>query len=101
MDFSQILDSIPIKTEEDILFPKFQLEDAEKIHPSFTLDNEFTYYLFLSKRPDLTQQERNIIYQIIARLKSNTEVEYSTMMKNMISADDFFKQERTAEVIFN
>jgi len=101
MDFTQILDSIPEKKIEDILNPKFQLEDAVKIHPTFTLDNELTYYLFLSKRPDLTEQERNIIYQIIGRLKANDELEYTTMMKNMIDADDFFKEEKTCVVTIN
>ena len=99
MDLTQILESIPEKKLEDIENPKFQLEDAVKIHPTLTLDCEYTYYLFLSKRPDLTKDERDVIYQIIAKLKANDDLEYSHYMKNMRDADVFFNEEKPTNII--
>jgi len=84
MDYSQILQSIPVKTEEDIIAPKFQLEDAEKIHNYLTLDNPLTYMVFLDKRPDLEEEEKQIIYEIIKRLNQNEALEYQLSMDKMI-----------------
>jgi hypothetical protein len=85
MDFSQILDAIPTKKVEDILYPKIQIEDCEKIHPLLTLDNYLTYMVFLEKRPDLTEEEKEVIYQIIKRLQDNEKLEYKLHMEKMLN----------------
>jgi len=82
MDYSQLLP--PKKTIEDIIAPKFQLEDAEKIHKSLTLDNSLTYIVFLDKRPDLSEEEKEIICEIIKRLQENEALEYKLSMDKMI-----------------
>ena len=87
MDFSQILESIPEKKIEDIIAPKFQLEDCEKLHKSLTLENPLTYLVFLDRRPDLSEEDKEIIHQIIARLKSNDETEYKYWMEKMNDID--------------
>lgn len=84
MDFSNILNSIPVKNQEDIVAPKFQLEDAEKIHRLLTLDNPLTYMVFLERRPDLSEAEKEIIYEIIKRLKDNEALEYKLSMEKML-----------------
>jgi len=98
MDFSQILDAIPTKTVEDIVAPKFQLEDAQKIHPLLTLDNYLTYMVFLEKRPDLTEEEKEVIYQIIKRLQDNEKLEYKLHMDNMIDPSFEETKEENIEV---
>jgi len=82
MDYSQLLPHK--KTIEDIVAPKFQLEDAEKIHKSLTLDNSLTYIVFLDKRPDLSEEEKEIICEIIKRLQENEALEYKLYMDKMI-----------------
>lgn len=82
MDYSQLLP--PKKTIEDIVAPKFQLEDAEKIHKLLTLDNPLTYMIFLDKRPDLSEEDKEVIYEIIKRLQENEALEYKLSMEKMI-----------------
>jgi len=83
MDLSQILESIPVKTEEDIIAPKFELEDAQKIHRLLTLDNPLTYAIFLDKRPDLSEEDRETVFQIIKRLQENETLQYRLAMEKM------------------
>jgi hypothetical protein len=89
MDYSHLLP--PKKTVEDFIAPKFQLEDAEKIHKFLTLDNPLTYMVFLDKRPDLTEEEREVIIEIIKRLQENEALEYKLSYDKMISVEE--KQE--------
>ena len=84
MEFKDILENIPIKTEEQLLNKKFSLEDCEKIHKSLTLDNPLTYIVFIDKRPDLSEEDKNIIYEIIKKLKENERIEYKYHMDKMI-----------------
>ena len=84
MDFKDILENIPIKTEEQLFNKKFSLEDCEKIHKSLTLDNPLTYIVFIDKRPDLSEEDKNIIYEIIKKLKENERIEYKYHMEKMI-----------------
>ena len=84
MDFKDILENIPVKTEEELLNKKFTLEDCVNIHKSLTLDNYLTYIVFMDKRPDLTEEDKNIIYEIIKKLKENEQIEYKFHMDKMI-----------------
>ena len=84
MDFKDILLNIPVKTEEELLNKKFTLEDCVNIHKSLTLDNYLTYIVFMDKRPDLSEEDKNIIYEIIKKLKENEQIEYKFHMDNMI-----------------
>jgi len=90
MDYSHLLP--PKKTKEDILTPKFQLEDCEKIHRLLTLDNPLTYMVFLEKRPDLNEEEKETIFEIIRRLHENEALEYKMSMDKMISPSEESKE---------
>jgi hypothetical protein len=81
-----ILDNIPI-FKEGAPLPPVTLEDIQRIHPSLTLDNALTFVIFLSKRPDLEEKEKNIYQQIINRLYENERIKYEAAMKNMVTAN--------------
>lgn len=69
-----ILESIPDITPENVNLE--QLEDMEKIHHSLTLDNPLTYFVFMSRRKDLTTEYRNTLFKIIQKLKNNNKTIY-------------------------
>lgn len=81
-----ILNSIPILTEEQVgeSKPKIKVEHMTSIHKSFTKDNPVTYKVFLSMRPDIQGDEREIYIQIIQRLQDNETLQFTTQMKKMI-----------------
>ena len=83
-----ILNSIPDLSEEVLIETiKLKPEDMEKIHKSFTLDNPMTFKVFLSKRPDLPEEEKEIYFKIIEKLERNERIRYQTAMKDMITAN--------------
>ena len=84
MDFKDILLNIPVKTEEELVNKKFTLEDCVNIHKSLTLDNYLTYIVFMDKRPDLSEEEKETICEIIKRLQENEALEYKLYMDRMI-----------------
>ena len=81
-----ILNSIPILSEITPIKP-VSIKDIQSIHHSLTLENPLTFQIFLSKRPDLSEGERNIYLQIIERLKANEKFRYETAMSYMVNAD--------------
>jgi hypothetical protein len=84
MEFKDILENIPVKTEEQLLCKKFTLEDCERIHKSLTLDNPLTYIVFMDRRPDLSEEDKNILFEIIKKLKENEQIEYKFHMDKML-----------------
>jgi len=80
-----ILNKIPVLSEQNPV-KKITLEDIQMIHSSLTLDNPLTFQIFLSKRMDLEESERNIYFQIIERLKANEKFRYETAMSSMVDA---------------
>lgn len=83
MDYLQILESIETLTVEDIACPKLELDDLKVIHPSLTLDKPLTYKVFLSKREDLPDEEKEIIRQIINKLEYNEKLRYEHYLNVM------------------
>lgn len=83
MDYLQILESIETLTVEDIACPKLELDDLKVIHPSLTLDKPLTYKVFLSKREDLPDEEKEIIRQIINKLEYNEKLRYAHYLNVM------------------
>lgn len=81
-----ILEKIPVLSEECIQ-PPVTLTDIQKIHSSLTLDNPLTFIIFLSKRPDLEQKDKDIYLQIIKRLKENDRIIYENAIKSMARAN--------------
>ena len=53
------------------------------IHPSLTLDKPLTYKVFLSKREDLPDEEKEIIRQIINKLEYNEKLRYEHYLNVM------------------
>lgn len=83
-----ILNSIPELTEETVIVKKpMTLEQVQQIHTSLTLDNSLTFKVFLSKRPDLSEEDRGIYVKIIERLEKNERIRYQSAMKEMIDAN--------------
>lgn len=80
-----ILNSIPILSETAPVAP-VSLKDIQAIHSSLTLENPLTFMIFLSKRPDLGEADRDIYLQIIERLKANEKFRYETAMSFMVTA---------------
>lgn len=83
MELEAILNSIEEIKIEDIVDKKFKLEDMVNIHSSLTLDNPLTYMLYLQKRPDLSEDEIDMVYQIIAKLQKNKKLLYELQMEDM------------------
>lgn len=93
MDFSEILDSIPVKTEDDIKCRKFEIEDCERIHPLLTLTNPLTYMVFLDRRPDLPPDQVAVIHEIIKRLQANEALEYENAISQMVPVEESKEEE--------
>lgn len=55
---------------------KVQPEDMVKIHPSLTEDNPMSYAFFLSMRPDLTDEEKHSILELITILRERENIQY-------------------------
>jgi hypothetical protein len=82
-----IRNSIPVLIEEEDLSPVTTLEDVQKLHKSLTLDNPMTFKVFLSKRPDLEENKKDIYLKIIERLEHNERIKYKKAMAIMVTAD--------------
>lgn len=83
-----ILNSIPeLEEESSANINKVKVEDISQLHSSLTLSNPLTYKIFLSERPDLSDEEKAIYVKIINRLERNERIRYTTCMKDMIDAD--------------
>jgi len=80
-----ILENIPVLAELNPVAP-VTLKDIQKIHSSLTLENPLTFMIFLSKRPDLEQKDKDIYLQIIKRLKDNERFQYEKAMGSMVAA---------------
>ena len=80
-----ILNSIPVLSELNPVKP-VSLKDVQALHNSLTLENPLTFQIFLSKRPDLEETERNIYLQIIERLKANEKFRYESAIATMVTA---------------
>lgn len=80
-----LLEQIPILTEEDFeeREPQIELEDIALIHPSFTQDNPLTYFVFVSKRPDLSEEEKEYYLAVAQRLLHNENVKFKHAIKKM------------------
>jgi hypothetical protein len=72
MNLESILESIPEVKVEDL--EKIQLQDIQKMHPLLDLDNPLTYIVYLDRRPDLSEEEKILVWQIIMRLNGNAHV---------------------------
>lgn len=82
-----LLDSIPVLTEEDFENPKLQVEDLVYLHSSLTLDNPMTYKIFLGKREDLPEDEKEYYLEVIKRLENNESLRYKHAIKRMKDAN--------------
>lgn len=80
-----ILNSIPVLSEQNPV-KHITLKDIQSIHASLTLENPLTFIIFLSKRPDLEQKDKDIYLQIIERLKANERFQYEKSIATMIDA---------------
>jgi len=80
-----ILDKIPILSETNPVVP-VSLKDVMTLHSSLTLENPLTFIIFLSKRPDLDQTERDVYLKIIDRLKANEKFLYENAISQMVTA---------------
>jgi hypothetical protein len=80
-----ILNSIPILSEINATLP-VTLKDVQSLHHTLTLENPLTFQIFLSKRPDLDEVERNVYLEIIKRLKANEKFKYETAIASMVTA---------------
>lgn len=79
-----LLEQIPVLTEEDFKDEEvLQIEDLVKIHSSFHLENPLTYFVFISKRPDLTNEEKLYYLEVAQRLQNNEALRYKHAIKKM------------------
>jgi len=81
-----ILNSIPVLSEAAPVAP-VSLKDIQAIHSSLTLDNPLTFEIFLVKRPDIADDEKQIYLEIIKRLRDNEKFRYESAMSSMMTAD--------------
>jgi len=99
MDLTEILDSIPVKTEDDIKCRKFEIEDCERLHPLLTLTNPLTYMVFLDRRPDLSEEQVSVIHQIIKRLQDNEKLEYEYAISQMTPVEETKEETETVTTV--
>ena len=95
-----ILESIPEVKKDDLVKNKLLIEDIEKMHPSLTLDNPLTYFIYLDREKNLSIEDRNVIFKIIAKLKQNNITLHQTMIEkhNMESHKPLEEEEDCVEV---
>lgn len=81
MDLEMIYESIREVTKEDL--KNVQLEDMQKIHPSLDLENPLTYIVYMDRRPDLTSDQRDVVWKIVDKLNGNNNVVYEDAAAGM------------------
>jgi hypothetical protein len=93
MELTNLLNSIPEMKKEDLLDKKLTLDEMVKLHPSLTLDNTLTYFVYLDRRKDLSLEERNLCFKIIAKLKKNHINLHESMIQkhNMKEYSSFYE----------
>jgi len=82
----ELLNSIPVMSEETRV-KLVSLKDIQELHSSLTLMNPLTFQIFISKRPDLPEEEKNTYLEIIKRLQDNEKFRYETAMAGMVTAN--------------
>jgi hypothetical protein len=89
MNLESILESIPEVRVEDL--EKIQLQDIQKMHPLLDLDNPLTYIVYLDRRPDLSEEEKAVVWQIINRLNGNAQVvcEYAAKVMDVAGEPEY------------
>ena len=87
-----LLEQIPVLTDADFENPVLQLEDIALIHHSLTLDNPLTYHIFVGKREDLSEAEKQYYLAVAERLQNNEQLKYKYAIKNM-HEPSFIEQE--------
>ena len=76
--YSEYLSTIPDKAKRD---QRVTVEQCAQFHPTLGVDSVETWILFLQLRPDLSEDDKNDIKQIIQRLLANDELDYGDMIK--------------------
>lgn len=68
----EILSKMTYLTKEEVETPRWKLEGLSKLSSTLTEDNVQTYLFYLQLRPDLSEEERETVKEII---KANVELE--------------------------
>ena len=97
--YESLLNSIEVKKVEDLIENKIELTDIVNMHPMLDLDNPLTYMIFLENRKDLSTEDRNCIYRIMARLHKNKQLIFDHAISNMkvASEPDTLCERQTSE----
>ncbi len=89
--FAEYCDSIPdLKMEDERDTEKlFSIQEALALHPSFSMESPEIWIYFLTRRPDLCQDDKDCVMKIIHKLWQNQNYE---LEKQML---DWSREEKT------
>ena len=82
----ELLNNIPVLSELNPV-KLISLKDVQALHNSLTLENPLTFQIFLMKRLDLLEEEKQTYLEIIKRLQANEKFRYETAMAGMVTAN--------------
>ena len=65
LTLEQIKDGLEFLSREEVENPKWSLENLQLIHSSLTDDNFMSYIMYMSLRPDLSDDEKDTCLKLI------------------------------------
>jgi len=74
-DFNEYLANMPVVTKKVLCQNKMSFDDVCALHYSLGPDEPLSWYIFLSRRPDLPENQVKAIHGIIKRLNDNTKAQ--------------------------
>ena len=81
MRYEELMQKMQYLTVEEVEHPKLEIEHLINISPTLHLDNYLTYIIYLQYRPDLPDDEKELIQNIITLLKKKEDEAYAEALQ--------------------
>ena len=97
IDFLSILDNIPVLSKDKLREKKLSMQNVMNMHPLLSYDDPLAYQIFLAKRPDLPDDQKGYIIEIIKRLESNSNNVLSMEMDELALKTELVERAKSME----
>lgn len=81
MKYEELLQKLEYLSIDQVENPKLEVEDLMKISPTLHSDNPLTFMLYLHFRPDLPEDEKQLIQNLITLLQRREQEGYESFLK--------------------
>lgn len=80
MKYEELLQKLEYLSIDQVQNPKLEVEDLIKISPTLHSDNPMTFMLYLHYRPDLPEDEKELIQNLITLLQRREQEGYEIFL---------------------